>query len=73
MVGVEDIPRGTERLNRYSNVLPSESERRARSPPHLHPLTPLIPSPAAPKTRVHLTLKHNHPNSDYINANHIRV
>lgn len=44
----EDMPKGTERKNRYSNVLPT------------------------PKTRVHLSLLPGRPNSDYINANHIR-
>lgn len=67
MTSMSEIPPGTQDKNRYIDVLPSMVILYIRlSQCELHIITD-------PNSRVVLFLKFGVPNSDYINANYVRV
>ena len=69
---MDDVPPGAENKNRYRNILPSKCTPQREQCTLLVLPDDLSPS-SDPHTRVPLFLKFGVANSDYINANYIRV
>ena len=72
MITMAEVPPGAEEKNRYKDVLPSEQNKTQHTNCSLGQYLTKYMS-LDPYSRVALFLKFGVPNSDYINANYIRV